>query len=99
VITGPAGDFVGTGAVAATGDSGNNANAITMGPNTLTEPAMFISPRIGFYQQSPRDYTVQASFRRYVLVNKDGTDSQIQDGPIELSVVFQLDRKCFCLSS
>jgi hypothetical protein len=40
---------VGTGAVAATGDSGNNPNAKTTGPNSLAEPAMFISSKIGFY--------------------------------------------------
>jgi hypothetical protein len=53
-MTGPAGDFVGVGAVAATGDTGNNANANTVGPNTLTEPAMFISSRIDFFS---RGYT------------------------------------------
>src|SRR4029077_7761720 len=53
-MTGPAGDFAGTGAVAATGDSGNNPNANTTGPNSLTEPAIFISPRIGLYETNPR---------------------------------------------
>ena len=44
VMTGPAGGFVGTGAMAATGDSGNNPNANTAGPNNLTEPAICSSP-------------------------------------------------------
>jgi hypothetical protein len=47
--------------MAATGDSGNNPNANTTGPNNLTEPAMFISPKIDFYTTNPRgDYTFHA---------------------------------------
>ena len=38
VITGPAGDFASTGAMAATGDSGNNPNTDTTGPNSRAEP-------------------------------------------------------------
>jgi hypothetical protein len=60
-MTGPAGDFVGAEAVAATGDSGNNPNANTTGPNSLTEPAIFISLKNRFLQTSSRaDYTFRA---------------------------------------
>jgi hypothetical protein len=42
-MTGPDDGFAGTGAMAATGDSGNNPNTNTTGPNSLKELAMFIS--------------------------------------------------------
>jgi len=36
------------------GESGNNPNANTTGPNSLTEPAMFISQKVDFYSTNPR---------------------------------------------
>jgi len=47
-MTGPAGDFAGTGTMAATGDSRNNPNANTTGPNSLAELAIYVSKKISF---------------------------------------------------
>jgi hypothetical protein len=57
VITGPAADFAGTGAMATTADRGNNPSANTTGPNSLTEPAIAISLLIS---NSRRNYTFRA---------------------------------------
>jgi hypothetical protein len=77
-MTGPAGDFAGTGAVAATGDSGNNVNANTTGPNSLTEPAMFISLKIGFYTTNPRGIIPFMFLSRKNLSFQNRADSQIE---------------------
>jgi hypothetical protein len=54
---------VGPGAVAATGDSGNNPNANTTGPNSFTEPAIFISPKFDFHNEFARRLYLSRSSR------------------------------------
>jgi hypothetical protein len=84
---------VGTGAVAATGDSGNNVNANTTGPNNLTEPAIYSSPKNRFlHNQSSRDYTFHANavdrFTRTCLIRASDLPTQRNTARAQLRVPF-----------